>query len=141
MKYFFIFFLCLISLTGISQSIVGEWKTYDDATGELKSEVEITIRNGKLYGKILKLYNLDSASKNPKCIDCTDYRKGQPILGMEIITGLTQSGKYWTGNKTLLDPEIGKIYDAKLWLENNNKLAVRGYIGWFYRTQYWIRVK
>lgn len=140
MKYFLIFCISLISLTVTSQSIAGVWKTYDDGTGELNSEVEITIKNGKLYGKVIKLYNVDP-SKDYRCTQCTDYRKDKPQIGMTFITGLTQSGKYWTGSKLMLDPNTGKSYDAKLWLESENKLAVRGYLGWFYRTQYWIRVK
>lgn len=139
MKYLIILCLSLISLTCTSQSIEGVWKSYSDATGELKSEVKIYIKNGKLYGKIIKLHNLDVPYKDAICSKCTDYRKNQHAVGMEIITGLEQSGEYWKGDKALLDPSNGKLYDAKLWLENDNKLAVRGYIGWFFRTQYWIR--
>lgn len=138
-KYIIIIFLSLLSFASISQSIVGTWESYDDGTGELKSEVKIYIKNGKLYGKITQLHNLKIALKDAKCYDCTDYRRNQPVLGMEIITGLELSGKYWSGSKALLDPNNGNLHDAKLWLINDDKLAVRGYIGWFYRTQYWVR--
>lgn len=141
MKYFFIFCFSLISANGISQSIAGVWKSYDDVTGKLESDVEITIINGKLYGKILKLYNLADPSKIPRCTSCTDYRKNQSQVDMVFITGLKKSGVYWIGDKAMLNPNTGKSYDAKLWLVNSNKLAVRGYLGWFFRTQYWIRMK
>ncbi|HZH86644.1 MAG TPA: DUF2147 domain-containing protein [Brumimicrobium sp.] len=120
-----------------SQTIEGIWETYDDASGELKSEVKIYIKDGKLYGKIIKLYNLDVDPKDAKCELCTDYRKDKPVIGMLVMTGLKKSGEEWVGNSALLDPNNGKSYDAKIWLEGNNKLAVRGYIGWFFRTQYW----
>lgn len=139
MKYIFTFCLISISFITISQTIEGIWKTYDDGSGELKSEVEIYIKDGKLYGKIIKLHNLEVPLKDAKCYDCTDYRKDQPVMGMEVISGLKKSGKFWTEDKVLLDPNNGKVYDAKLWLINKDKLAVRGYIGWFYRTQYWKR--
>lgn len=134
----FLFINC-ISWTSFSQSIEGIWGTYDDTSGKLKSEVEIYVKNGKIYGKIIALYNLEIPLEKAKCYGCTDYRKDQPVIGMEIISGLTKSGKFWEGNKALLDPNNGKIYDAKFRLIQENKLAVRGYIGWFYRTQYWIR--
>jgi uncharacterized protein (DUF2147 family) len=36
----------------------------------------------------------------------------------------------------ILDPEIGKIYRCKVWVEGNT-LKVRGFWGPFYRTQTW----
>ncbi|HLV41507.1 MAG TPA: DUF2147 domain-containing protein [Brumimicrobium sp.] len=139
MRYFLIVVLSVFSSVSFSQSIEGVWKSYDDADGELKSEVKIYIKDGKLYGKIIKLHNLDVPFEDAKCYLCTDYRKDKHVQGMEIVSGLKKSGKEWSGSKLLLDPNNGKLYDAKLWLVNDNKLAVRGYIGWFYRTQYWIR--
>lgn len=137
MRYFLILSLWLIPFVGGSQSIEGVWETYDDESGELKSEVKIYIKDGKLYGKILKLYNLNIDPKDAKCELCTDYRKDQPVIGMLVMSGLNKSGSEWIGDAALLDPNNGKSYDAKVWLESNNKLAVRGYIGWFFRTQYW----
>jgi len=37
-----------------------------------------------------------------------------------------------------MDPETGKVYDCKIWLENG-QLKVRGYVAFFYRTQTWLR--
>ena len=44
---------------------------------------------------------------------------------------------------TITNPEDGKVYDCRLKLDedNSNKLQVRGYIAFFYRTQYWIRAE
>ena len=141
MKYILLFCLTLFSFMATSQTVEGLWNTYDDSSGKLKSEVEIYIKDGKLYAKLTKLYNADEAAKNAKCVHCTDYRKDQPIVGMIFISGLTKSGKEWKGNKLVLDPQNGKFYDGKIWLVNNDKLAMRGYLGLFYQTQYWTRVK
>jgi len=140
-KSLIVFCISIMSFMGFTQTIEGVWETYDDKSGKLKSEVKIYLKDGKLYGKILKLHNLevDIAVEDAMCFKCTDYRKDQPVIGMKIITGLEKSGNEWTGDEILLDPNNGKLYDAKLWLVNDNKLAVRGYIGWFYRTQYWVR--
>jgi uncharacterized protein (DUF2147 family) len=43
-------------------------------------------------------------------------------------------GEYVDGD--ILDPENGKVYRCKLWVEEG-KLQVRGYIAFLYRTQTW----
>jgi len=46
----------------------------------------------------------------------------------------------WAGGGKILDPENGKEYTVKMVpKEGGKKLQVRGYIGPFYRTQYWLR--
>ena len=59
------------------------------------------------------------------------------ILGMLVVRGLTKNGDVWSDGK-LLDPDNGKMYDGKVWLEQG-RLKVRGYLLFFYRTQTWIR--
>lgn len=48
---------------------------------------------------------------------------------MEIIRNMQWSGNALT-NGDILDPEVGKIYRCKLWIEGN-ELMVRGYWGPF----------
>ncbi len=126
-----------------AQSITGLWKTIDDQTGETKAEVDISIKNGKLYGKIVKLYAKKGVGSNPICIECPGNRKGKRVVGMTIITALEKDGDEWEADDAILDPESGKIYDCKIWLDEDNKdlLNVRGYIGFLFRTQTWQRVK
>lgn len=129
-----------LTLTNVfAQKITGVWETYDDESGILKSEVKLYEKNGKIYGKIIELHNLKVDTEDPICIKCTDHRKNKPVKGMEIITGLKKDGNEWYADEGILDPNNGKIYDCKMWLESHDKLAVRGYLGWFYRTQYWKR--
>jgi len=135
--------IVLSTIFSFSQSITGRWKTIDDETGKAKSVVELTIKDNKLYGKIIKLYREEGEDKDPKCTECTDYRKGKRIIGMTIITGLTKDGNEWEADDAILDPKNGSIYDCKIWLDEDNKdvLNVRGYIGFFFRTQTWHRAK
>ena len=42
---------------------------------------------------------------------------------------------------TVEDPQNGKVYDLRLGVMEDGTLQVRGYIGFFYSTQYWERVK
>ena len=116
-------------------SVVGKWTTVDDDTGKDRSIVEIVERNGVLTGRIVALIDPDRA--NPVCDKCEkdDVRYNKPIIGMEIIQGMTRSGSEYGGG-SILDPEDGRTYRCKLWLEGP-ELMVRGYWGPFYRTQTW----
>jgi uncharacterized protein (DUF2147 family) len=133
--------LSLISFTLLictlnAQSIIGKWKTIDDETKIEKSIIEIFKRGDKYYGKVIDI--LETSKKNNKCKLCPGSRKNQPILGMEIIKDLKQDGNEFEDG-TILDPNNGKIYDCKIWLENENTLNVRGYVAFFFRTQTWLR--
>lgn len=121
----------------MAQSIIGKWKTIDDETNEPKSIVEITERNGKIYGKIIKLFRNPDEDPDPVCEECPadDKRYNKKVLGMEIIEGMGADGNEFSGG-TILDPKNGKIYRCRLWKEGEN-LKVRGYWGPFYRTQTW----
>jgi len=128
--------------TIFAQSAVGKWTTIDDKTNTKKSTVEIYKYEGKLYGKVIYLYPRKGRPEHPVCDKCTDDRKGKPIVGMQIIRGLKWDGEEWEGG-TICDPEIGKVYRTKIWVDPNNpnKLQVRGYLGPFFRTQTWLRVE
>ena len=134
-----------IASTGASfaqMTPVGTWQTLDDKTKEAKSEVVITETAGVLSGKIVKLLRKE-AKQDAVCDECTDDRKGKPVLGMEIIRGVKKvDGKdVWEDGK-VLDPENGKTYSAKLTpIEGGKKLEMRGSIGPFGRTQTWVRVQ
>jgi uncharacterized protein (DUF2147 family) len=132
-----VLFLSYLSLNG--QTIVGKWKSFDDKTGELKSIVEIFERGSKIYGKIIKIFPKPGEDIDPVCTKCSadDERFNQKIIGMEIIKGLKRDDDEYEGG-SILDPEVGKIYRCKIWLEKE-ELKVRGYLGPFYRTQTWQR--
>ena len=126
-----------------SKSVVGQWKTIDDETNKAKSIVKLYISNGKLYGKILKLYKKPSEDQDPKCTECTGKLHNKKIIGMQIVNGLVKDDDEWEGDDGILDPNNGKLYDCKIWVDEDdpNILNVRGYIGFIYRTQEWHRMK
>ena len=131
--------LFLIVLGSQAQSIVGKWKTVDENSGEERSMVEIFERGDKLYGKVIKIYSKPGEDPDPVCDKCPedDIRFNKKIINMEIIQDMKKSGnEYIDGH--ILDPEVGKIYRCKLWMDGKN-LMVRGYWGPFYRTQTWER--
>ena len=143
MKYFLSFavlgLFCICTLKA-QNSPFGVWKSIDDKTGEAKSNVEVYQKNGKLYGKVIKIL---TDKPNAKCDDCKGDKKDQPVQGMVIIEGLQESAGTWK-NGTILDPENGNVYGCVIWLEEGkpNELKVRGkHWSGLYRTQTWYRVK
>lgn len=132
---------CITSSFTMSQSsIVGKWKSFDDNTNEVKSIIEIFERGSKIYGKVIKTFPKPGAAIDPVCTKCPsdDERFNKKIIGMEIMKEMIQEKDTYSDG-TILDPEVGKIYRCKIWLENS-ELKVRGYLGPFYRTQTWQRV-
>lgn len=132
--------VAVFSATGLlAQSISGIWKTIDDDTNEAKSYVQLYDQGGRLYGKVNKLLK---SEPDKKCTECPGERNGKPILGMIVVENLQLKDGYYQDGK-ILDPEKGKWYTCKMWLKDGdpNVLVVRGYIGFFYRTQYWYRVQ
>jgi uncharacterized protein (DUF2147 family) len=132
--------LCLPALAQMSP--VGVWRNVDDKTGEAKAEIRIVDAGGGLNGKIEKRL-LKDAKPDDVCDECTDDRKGKPILGLEIIRGAKKAeGKdVWEGGK-ILDPENGRNYTLRMTpIEGGKKLEVRGSFGPFGRTQTWTRIQ
>lgn len=125
----------LLCGAALAQSVTGRWTTIDDNTGKPRSVVEITEREGRLSGRIVELYEKEKRDK--LCEKCPDDRRNKPVTGLEIIRDMVRSGKEWSKG-TILDPETGKIYDCKLWIEDG-RLKVRGYVAFFFRTQTWVR--
>lgn len=120
-----------------ADSPVGTWKTIDDKTGHALSEIQIYEQDGKLLGKIVALSEPNGPQGHPKiCMKCPGPDKDKPILGLVIIRDLAPSGASYKGS--IMDPEDGKTYKAELWVEDG-RLKVRGYLGFFYRTQTWVK--
>ncbi len=139
--------LLLTASTAWAQSPVGQWRTIDDNTGEPKAIVEIYEgEDGTLSGRVVEILQADDdAVYNDAgqviCNACEGRRANQPVVGMVIIEGMEEDGDEWSGG-TILDPENGKTYKAKMELEDATTLDVRGYIGipLLGRTQTWYRV-
>lgn len=129
----------LLAGTTIAQGIFGRWVTIDDNSGKKRSIVEITERQGQAYGRIVQLFREPGEEADPICDECdaADDRYNKKVIGMEFIRGMKKDGDEWDDG-TILDPENGKVYDCKLWVESGD-LKVRGYVAFFFRTQTWVR--
>lgn len=122
-------------------SPVGLWRTIDDKSGKERSLVRVSEANGQLQITIERLFREPGEEPNPVCEKCSGEKKNKPVTGMQIGSGMKKDGEVWSGGE-ILDPENGKTYKCKVWLEDKGrKLHVRGFIGVSVlgRTQVWAR--
>ncbi len=142
MRILLLIALGLIStLAAAAENPVGLWRTIDDKSGKEKSLVRVTESNGQLQLTIEKIFREPGEEPNPLCDKCPGEKKNKPVIGMQIGNGLKKDGDVWSGGE-ILDPQNGKTYKCKVWLEDKGKkLNVRGFIGVSVlgRTQVWLR--
>lgn len=133
-KYFCAVLALFLCIGLQAQGITGTWKTIDDESGEAKSHVQIFEKDGKFFGKIVKLLPAATATV---CENCPGDKKGKSLVGMEIVENLEKYKDYFSYG-TIMDPASGKIYKCSIWREGKT-LKVRGYIGFSLlgRNQTW----
>jgi uncharacterized protein (DUF2147 family) len=141
-KFLFLFASLFFCAHLSAQSCLGYWITIDDESGLKKSVVELYKKDGKMYGKVVYIYKRGKDGPHSLCDQCEGSLKNKPVMGMQIVKNMNWNGSEWEDG-TILDPDNGKIYDAKIWInsENYTKLNVRGYIGPFFRTQTWLKTE
>jgi uncharacterized protein (DUF2147 family) len=133
---FFSGFLLTIQLQA---QITGLWRSTDHREDTERSIVRIFEKDGKYYGRIEKL--LPGATIT-HCTGCEGELKNKSLVGMIIIEDVQKDGNGGIDGK-ILDPTNGKYYSCDLELEGNDKLKIRGYLGFSMlgTTMYWKRDK
>ena len=142
-----LFLLAILFIASIANAqidkIVGRWTTIDD-----EKNIPVSIINiyrgtdGKYYGQIEKI--LVKGEENKICKACEGELRNKPVVGIVNIQNMEwRDGKLQGG--TILDPNNGKTYYAKMWLDpQTGKLILRGSLdkrGILGRNQEWVRLK
>jgi uncharacterized protein (DUF2147 family) len=124
MKYAVMIIIFLLPLSvpagTMKDDIVGIWWS-----PEQKTKVKIVEMDDKIYGKIIAVRPESKNKLDSKNPDST--LKDQKILGLDILKGFVFHNQVWTDG-TIYDPENGKTYNCKMWLDGKN-LSIRGYVG------------
>ncbi|HET9684150.1 MAG TPA: DUF2147 domain-containing protein [Gemmatimonadaceae bacterium] len=124
----------------VQPSPVGFWTTVSDDDGRPTAVVEISERDGELFGVVRALL-VPATHDDSLCGRCSGARRNQQIVGLEILSHMRPHGSEWSGGE-VLDPESGRSYRATMHLaDDGRRLVVRGYIGrpLFGRSQSWYR--
>lgn len=137
---FFALAFCLAGGITWAQDVFGKWYSIDPDTGENESIIRVYEKDQKVFAQIETI--LKEEDKDKTCIECSGKDKDKPIEGLVIMKGLVKDGEEYNGGK-ILDPKNGKYYKCYITLEEDNKLKLRGYIGFSMigRTEYWYRVE
>ena len=113
--------------------IIGKWQ---NPSGE--GRIEIFKKGDKFFGKLYWIKDTNKKdAKNPD-----NKLQDRRIQGLEILTSFVKDGDSYTGGE-IYDPKSGKTYSCKMTLKGQDKLDIRGYIGFSLlgRTETWSRVK
>ena len=126
-----------------ADDITGLWKNIDDKTGSSKAVLEIRQEsNGSYTAKIIKVTLRPGYTPKETCVSCPAPYTNKPILGLDVLTGLKETGENNYSGGKILDPLSGLIYSTKAKLSSNGKrLTMRGYVGVsaLGRSQTWIK--
>jgi uncharacterized protein (DUF2147 family) len=154
MKKLTILFVLLTAAAGIcfADPVEGFWISMDEKTGKPTAGWEIYQQGGKLFGKILSIYEKPQTERAYKCKE--SYR-GFPIPGkvneMQVVgtiwlwgLSMNRSGQWSGGN--IIDPDSGNMYGARVTFRaadgnryKTDTLEMRGSIGPLGRSQFWSR--
>ncbi len=131
-------FSTLLLSSGLqAQEVFGKWKVVNDA-GKVNSIVEIYEEDNSVHGKVIRITKEEHRDR--KCTECPGKLKNKPIEGLNVIRDFKKDGNEYVDG-TLIDPKSGKKYKGKIWVDEKNpdKLNVRGYVAFFYKTKVWER--
>ncbi len=136
----FLFLSTLSAQTEVNgKGIVGQWRVVDLKTDEDKKVMEIWEKEGEYFARIIELVGVTSEEANASvCKKCSDKRKGQKLLGMEIISNMKKGEEKYTEGE-IMDLIKGKIYKCALWLENEDRLKVRTLVPIIFKDEVWFR--
>ena len=143
-KLFFLFLLVASTALGQAQvsKMIGQWNTYDDKTGELRSTVNITEENGTYQAVITTLYEKDANGKY-QVMKAPYAKEFEGVVGTKLFKEMKADGDQLKGK--IYDPESTKTYNAKVsYKAKTDELSVRGSLdkaGLLGRSQIWKRKK
>lgn len=138
-----IFVSTLLSIYAANpDDVVGLWKTADG-----KGLIEISkSKDGTYQGKIVGGEPRKDANGNPIKTDVNNpdpSKRNRPTIGIVIMTNFRFDGDdQWTDG-LIYNPEDGKEYKCKMWLDDPKTLNIRGYVGFSLlgRTEKWTKIK
>ena len=143
-KLFFLFLFVTTAMLGQAQvsKMIGQWNTYDDKTGDLRSTVNIYEENGTYQGVITTLYEKDANGKF-KVMKAPYAKEFEGVVGTKLFKEMKADGDQLKGK--IYDPESQKTYFGKVsYKAKTDELILRGSLdkaGLLGRSQTWKRKK
>lgn len=141
-----LFIVLLLAITAIANAqinkVIGFWNTIDDKTGDMRSCIQITEKDGIYHGVVVDIYEKD-AQGNYSVMKAPYPKEYEGAVGTEIFIDMKVHKDHLKGK--LYDPESGKTYFGKVTYEaKTDALVLRGSLdkaGLLGRSQTWKRKK
>ncbi|TJY58910.1 DUF2147 domain-containing protein [Sinimarinibacterium sp. CAU 1509] len=86
---------------GSSDPLVGYWRAPAGDDSGRSSIVELFVRDGHLFGRIVRTEAADGSVLHPVCERCSEPLKGQPMQGMEFVRDLRKDGDAWVDGRVV----------------------------------------
>ena len=143
-KLFFLLLFVAATMFGQAQvsKMVGQWNTYDDKTGDLRSTVNIYEEKGTYQAVITTLYEKDANGKY-KVMKAPYAKEFEGVVGTKLFKEMKVDGEHLKGK--IYDPESTNTYNGKVsYKAKTDELIVRGSLdkaGLLGRSQTWKRKK
>ncbi len=143
-KLFFLFLFVATAMLGQAQvsKMIGQWNTYDDKTGDLRSTVNIYEENGTYQCVITTLYEKDANGKY-QVMKPPYAKEFEGVVGSQLFREMKADGDQLKGR--VYDPESQKTYHGKVsYKAKTDELVLRGSLdraGLLGRSQTWKRKK
>ena len=144
-KLLFLVLFMATAMLGQAQvsKMLGQWNTFDDKTGDMRSTVRIyEVGDGTYQAEIVTLYEKDANGKYQvmKAPFPKDY---EGVIGTKLFINMKQDDDLLKGE--VYDPESQKTYYGKVtYKAKTDELILRGSLdraGWLGRSQTWKRKK
>ncbi len=143
-KLLFLFLFVATAMLGQAQvsKMIGQWNTYDDKTGDLRSTVNIYEEKGTYQAVITTLYEKDANGKF-QVMKAPYAKEYEGVVGTNLFKDMKADGDQLKGK--IYDPESQKTYNGKVsYKAKTDELSVRGSLdkaGLLGRSQIWKRKK
>ncbi len=143
-KLLFLVLFMATAMLGQAQvsKMLGQWNTFDDKTGDMRSCVNITEKNGTYYCEVIKLYEKDANGKY-KVMQPPYAKDYEGVVGTQLFSEMKVNGDQLKGK--VYDPESKKTYNGKVsYKADTDEIVLRGSLdkaGLLGRSQTWKRNK
>ena len=143
-KLLFLVLFMATAMLGQAQvsKMLGQWNTFDDKTGDMRSCVNITEKNGTYYCEVIKLYEKDANGKY-KVMQPPYAKDYEGVVGTQLFSEMKVNGDQLKGK--VFDPESKKTYNGKVsYKADTDEIVLRGSLdkaGLLGRSQTWKRNK
>jgi uncharacterized protein (DUF2147 family) len=143
-KLLFLFLFVATATLGQAQvsKMVGQWNTFDDKTGDMRSTVNIYEENGTYLCVVTTLYEKDANGKY-QVMKAPYPKEFEGVVGTQLFSEMKVNGDHLKGK--VYDPESQKTYFGKVtYKAKTDELVLRGSLdkaGLLGRSQTWKRKK